>query len=141
MNSGRRWAGDCKGYKTKIIFIFKTRQKMIKKRKKKVGTFYKVGWQFYIFSKTTKKVQNRREEKGYFSFLNCLNFVAIFVKFWKWKYFFLIFLANPRPSRSGIQWPINFSKKKLIFCIFSKKKKGTSLYRDIHPGDSWPYVH
>ena len=44
--------------------------------------------------------------------------------FWKWKYFFLISLAIPRPLRSGIHWPIIFFKKKLtILDIFNKKIK------------------
>ena len=34
-----------------------------------------------------------------------------------------------------------FFQKKVRFCIFSTTKKSwTSLYRYIHPGDSWPYI-
>ena len=58
--------------------------------------------------------------------------LPFFVKFWKWKYFFWY----PRPSRSGIHWPINFYKKNYV----SVYKKVPSLYMDIHPGDSWPPV-
>ena len=63
-------------------------------------------------------MQNLREEKGpgtllfstvlqfkkfgHFSFLNCPNFVTIFCQFLKMETIFLISLAFPRPSRSGI---------------------------------------
>ena len=77
------------------------------------------------FQQKQKKVQNWREEKGHFSFVNCPNFVTIFcqdLKMERKKKF--ISLAIPRPSRSLINWPINFSKKKWHFCLFSKKKIG-----------------
>ena len=54
--------------------------------------------------------------------------------------FFFISLAIPRPLRSGINWPIIFFKKITFQYIFNNNKKVTSLYRDIHPGDSWPYI-
>ena len=56
--------------------------------------------------------------------------LPFFVKFLKWKYFFLMSLAIPCALRSGIHWPINFSKKNWRFCIFSKRfKKNAKLKR------------
>ena len=52
--------------------------------------------------------------------------LSFFVEFWRWKYFFLTSLGIPRPSPSEIH-------------LKKKYKKNTSLNRDIHPGDSWPY--
>ena len=76
-----------------------------------------------VYFQQQQKVKNWREEKVYFSFLNCPTFVTIFVKFWKWKYFFFTSLAIPRPSRSGIHWPINFSKKIDDSVYFQKTKQ------------------
>ena len=64
----------------------------------------------------------------------CYHFLSSFEN----ENIFFISLAIPRPSQSRIHWPISFTKKKWCFCIFPKKKV-TSLNRDIHPGDSWPY--
>ena len=72
--------------------------------------FSQKSWQLCIFS--TKKVQNWREEKGHFSFLNCPNFVIIFCQVLKMEiYIFLISLAIPRPSGTGIHWRKKNSKK------------------------------
>ena len=91
----------------------------------------------YIFN--NKKMQNWREEKGHFSFLDCPNCVTIFCQVLNMEIFFLISLAIPRLLRSRIHWPIIFFKKNWCLCIFATKKKVKILYRDIHPGDSWPY--
>ena len=56
------------------------------------------------------------------------------------KFFFFISLAIPRPLPSGIHWPINFTKK-IDVSVYFQQKKMTSLNGDIHPGDSWPYIH
>ena len=101
--------------------------------------FFQKNWRFYIFS--TKKVQNWREEKGHFSFLNCPNFVTIFCQVSKMEIIFFDIPSNPPPITVKNSLTNQFFQKKLIFCIFSTTtKKLTSLYRDIHLGDSWPYV-
>ena len=93
-----------------------------------------------VYFQQQQKMQNWREEKGHFSFLNFPSFVIIFCQVLKMEIFFFISLAIPRPSRSGIHWPINFSKKNDVSVYFQQQqKKVTSLYRDIHPGDSWIY--
>ena len=45
------------------------------------------------------------------------------VAFLKWKYLFLISLRIPHPSRSGIHWPINFSKKKIDNSVYFQQQK------------------
>ena len=77
-------------------------------------------------------------EKGP-NFVNCPNFVTIFVEFWKFKYFFFISLAIPCPSPFGIHWTINFTIK-IIVSVYFQQQISASLNRDVHPGDSWPYV-
>ena len=44
-----------------------------------------------------KKVQNWREEKGHFSFLNCPNFVSIFCQVLKMEIIFFYIPGNPPP--------------------------------------------
>ena len=44
------------------------------------------------------------------------------------KLFKKIFLGVPCPSPIGINWQINFTKKKLSFRIFSKKKKKWQIF-------------
>ena len=46
-----------------------------------------------------------------------------FVAFWIWKYFFWISLAIPRPSPSGIHWPINCSQKIDNSVYFQQQQK------------------
>ena len=58
----------------------------------------------------------------HFSFLNCPNFVIMFCQVLKREIFFLITLAIPRPLRSRIHWPINFSKK-IDNSVYSQKTK------------------
>ena len=54
--------------------------------------------------------------------------LTFFVAFWKWKYIsFFISLPIPRPLRSEIQWPINFSTKKWQFC---REEKGYFSWRE-----------
>ena len=48
--------------------------------------------------------------------------LSFFVEFWKWQSFFLISLAIPRPSPSGIHWPITFNKKIYVSVYFQKRK-------------------
>ena len=81
----------------KIISIFKTWQKMVTK----FGQFKKL------------KCPN---------FVNCPNFVTIFSCVLKMKIIFLISLAIPCPTRSGIHWQINFSQKIDDSVYFQKKK-------------------
>ena len=69
--------------------------------------------------------------------LLCYHFLSSFEN----KNNFFNVPSNPPPI-AVTHWPINFTKKNLRFCIFSTtKKKVTSLNRDIHSGDSWPYEH
>ena len=82
--------------------------------------FFQQNWRFCIFS-TTKKCKTEEKRRVISAFEIVQTLLPFFVKFWKWKLFFLIFLAIPRPSRSGIYWPINFSKKNWRFCILKKK--------------------
>ena len=79
---------------------------------------------YFRGKKEEKKMQIWREEKGHFSFLNCSNFVTIFCQVLKMNIFFLISLAIPCPSPSGIHWPINFSKKNEVSVYFHQKKLG-----------------
>ena len=60
---------------------------------------------------------------GHFSFLKCLNLVSIFCRVLKMKIIILISLAIPRPLRSGINWPINFSNKIYDSVYFQQQKK------------------
>ena len=62
--------------------------------------------------------------------------LQFFVEFWKWKLFFKISLAIPRPLLSRVFWPISYTKKNEV----SGYKKKSSLNRNIHPVDSWPYI-
>ena len=49
---------------------------------------------------------------------------------------------NPPPIVVQNSLTNKFFQKKIRFLyIFNNKKIMTSLYRDIHPGDSWPYVN
>ena len=82
--------------------------------------FFQKNWRFCILKK--KKMQNWREEKGHFSFWIVQTLLKFFVKFWILEINFFISIAIPLPSRSGIHWPINFSKKSWCFFIFSTKK-------------------
>ena len=61
-----------------------------------------------------------------------------FVQCLKWMWMFKITLVFPRPSLTRIYWPINFTKEIEVSGI---QKNGINLDRDIHPGDSWPYVN
>ena len=76
------------------------------------------------------------------NFVNCPNFVTIFCRVSKMKIIFFYIPSYPVPI--AVRNPVTnqFFQKNWRFCIFSKKKEiMTSLYRDIHPGDSWPYSH
>ena len=55
-------------------------------------------------------------------------------KFRKWKLFFLISLAIPCPSRSGIHWPIIFSKKNDDSVYFQQQKKVQNWREEKGPG-------
>ena len=61
-----------------------------------------------------------------------------FVECLKWMWMFKITLVFPRPSLTRIYWPINFTKD---IEVSGMQKNGINLDRDIHPGDSWPYVN
>ena len=113
----------CQILKMEIIFFYiPSHPPPIAVRSSLTNQFFQNNWQFCIFSKKNK-MQNWREEKGHFRFLNCPHFVTIVCQVLKMEIIFLISLAIPRPLRSGIHWPINFSKKNWCFCIFSNKKK------------------
>ena len=88
-----------------------------------------------------QKMQNWREEMGHFSFWNCPNFVAIFCQVLKMEIIIFDIPSNPPPIAVRNSLTNQFFQNNWCFCIFSKKrkKKRTSLCRDIHPGDSWPY--
>ena len=78
-------------------------------------------------------------EKGP-NFVNFPNFVTIFCQVLKITIIFFDIPSNPPPIVVQNSLTNKFYRKKLLFCIFSKnKKKVTSLNRDIHAGDSWPY--
>ena len=63
------------------------------------------------FSKKKKKSDKFiRDPYLHFSLLICPNFVTIFCRVLIIKRIFEISLAIPRPSPSGIHWPINFTK-------------------------------
>ena len=96
--------------------------------------FYQNNLGVWKFSQ--KKVKKFPGPFSTFHLLKCPNFINIFADFWKW--FFRITLAIPHPSPSGIHWQINFSKKIKVWK--KKKKKVTSLNRNIHSVDSWPYT-
>ena len=59
---------------------------------------------------------------------------------WKFKWVLKILLIIPRPLSPKIHQPIIFTKKNLGVWKSSKKSCVTNLNRDIHPGNSWPYV-
>ena len=109
--NGRGIARDLK----KNIFIFMTKNgntvwTILKAEMYKVGTIYKVGtYQLFKLSKLCYHLLSRFENENIFFFIS---------------------LAIPRPSRSGIHWPINFSKKNWWFCIFSNKKSAKLKRRE-----------
>ena len=100
INSGPRWAGDYKGYQ-KNISIFKTQQKMVTKFGQFKKLKYREGSQLCKLSQLCYHFLSRFENKNIY---------------------FLISLAIPRPSRSGIHWPINFTKKINVSVYFQTKK-------------------
>ena len=75
----------------------------------------------YIFNK--KKVQNWREEKGHFSFLNCPNCVTIFCQVLKMEIIFFDIPSNPPPNAVRNSLTNIFFQKNWWFCIFSTTKK------------------
>ena len=128
-----------KGWKWKYFFYIPSNPLPIVVRNSLTNKFFQKNWQFSIFSKQTKKCKTevKRRVIPAFEIVQTL-FNTIFCQILK-MIFFLISLAFPCPLRSGIHWQTNFSQK-IDVSVFKKKKKMTSLYRDIHPGDSWPYV-
>ena len=102
--------GGLLGISKKIISIFKTLQKMLTKF-------------------------------GQFKKLKCPNFVTIFCRVLKMKIFFFDIPSYPPPIAVWNSLTNQFFQKKMMFLyIFNNKTIAASLYRDIHPGDSWPYV-
>ena len=66
----------------------------------------------------------------------CYHFLSSFEN----DFFFYIPCYSP-PMAVRNSLANQFYQKKLCFCLSSKKKKKvTSLNRDIHAGDSWPYI-
>ena len=87
-----------------------------------------------LFSKLDKKwlqsldnLKSWNVEKGP-NFVNCPNFVTIFCRVLKMEKYFLISLSIPRPSRSGIHWPINFTKEIDVPVYWKKKKKKIQVF-------------
>ena len=75
----------------------------------------------------------------HFRCLNCPTLLTISVKFWKWKYFFFkLSLAIPCKLSSGIHQTINFTQK--IEILRNVQQQKSVKFRDILPGDSWPYT-
>ena len=105
MNSERWWVGDCYRYKKKIIFIFKTQQKIVTKLRqyKKLGPFST--FQLFKLSKL------------------CYHFLSSFENL----NIFFISLAIPRPLPSEIHWPINFAKKNDASVCFKQQQKSALL--------------
>ena len=69
----------CQVLKMEIIFFdIPSYPPPIAVRNSLTNHFFQKNWRFCIFSKQKKIMQNWREEKGHFSFLNCPNFVTIF---------------------------------------------------------------
>ena len=102
----------------KSIFIFKTQQKMVTKFGQYKKLKCRVGYQLCKWSQF------------------CFHFLLSFE-----NDFFFNIPSNPPPIAVRNSLTNQFYQKNLCFCIFSKKKKKvTSLNRDIHPGDSWPYI-
>ena len=99
----------CQILKMKIVFLSPSYPPPIAVWNSLTNQFFQKKWWFCILSK--KKMQNWREEKGHFRFLNCPNFFKFFFQVSKMEIIFLISLAIPRPSRSRIHWPNSFSKK------------------------------
>ena len=85
----------------------------------KVGTIYKVGT---------------------FQLLNCPNLVSIFCQVLKMETIFLDIPSNPPPIAVRNSLTNLFFPKRFTFLYIFNNKKVPSLYRDIHPGDSWPYI-
>ena len=111
----------CQVLKMKIIFFDITSNlPPIAVRNSLTNQFFQKNWRFCIFSKKKKKKKNEEKRRVFSAFEIVQTLLPFFVKFWKWKYFFLIFLAIPCPSRSGIHWPINFSKKIDVSVYFQK---------------------
>ena len=84
-------------------------------------------------------MQNWREERGHFSFLSCPNYVTIFCQVLKTEIIFLDIPGNSSPIADLNTLTNQFSKKNDVSIYFQKRrKKVTSLYRDIHPGNPPP---
>ena len=89
------------------------------------SNFSKKNYDSVHLKKNKKKVQNWREEKGPFSFLNCPNFVTIFCQVLKMKKIkFFDIPSNPPPIavRNSLT-NLLFPKKFTFLYIFKKKKK------------------
>ena len=63
----------------------------------------------------------------------------LFCKVWK-NYTFKDISSIPRPFAVRNSSTNHFYQINWGLWIFSKKKIVPSFYRDIHPGDSWPYI-
>ena len=93
----------------------------------------------YIFN-NKKKFKTEEKRRVISDFLIVQTLLQFFVKFWKWKWFFFYIPSNPPPIAVWNSLTSRSFQNNWCVCIFSKrKKKVTSLYRNIHPGDSWPY--
>ena len=67
----------------------------------------------------------------------CYNFLSSFENEEEKNYIH----SNPPPIAVRNSLTNQFDQKKITFLyIFNNNKKVTRLYRDIHPGDSWPYI-
>ena len=99
--------GALLGISKKSIFIFKTRQKMVTKFGQLKKLKCREGSQICKLSQL------------------CCQFLLRFEN----ENIFFISLAIPRPSRSGIHWPINLTKIINVSVYFQKKKRD-KFFRD-----------
>ena len=99
--------------------------------------FFQKNLRFCILKKNAKLKRREGSFQLFKLFKLCNHFWSSFENR---NNYFLIFLAIPRLLRSGIHWSRNFSKEIDVSLYFQQQQKiRTSLYRDIHPGNSWPY--
>ena len=104
-----------------IFFYIPSNPPPIAVRNSLTNQFFQINWQFCIFKKKNAKL--KRREGSFQLFKLSKLYYHFFLQVLKMEIiFFLISLATPRHSWSGIHWPINISKINWCFCIFSTKK-------------------
>ena len=119
----------CQVLKMKIIFFdIPSDPPAFAVRNSLTNKFFQKNSRFCIFSKNKNKWKTEEKRRVISAFKIVQTLLPFVIKFWKWRKFFLISLAILRPSRSGIQWPINFCKKIDVSVYFQKKKKLWQVY-------------